>query len=68
VTAEATRARPLNVLVMSWIDWLYTAGGFKEYVLSADYCATRPPLPFVQPCGPRRGLQPDAAGSRRFIA
>ena len=45
VTADAKRARPLNVLITSWMDWLWDAARFKEYVLWVDTCATRVPLP-----------------------
>jgi uncharacterized caspase-like protein len=68
VTAEARKRRPLNVLVTSWVNWLYTAGRFKEYVLWVDCCATRTPLTFLKPCDRDEEVSPNAASSRRFMA
>jgi hypothetical protein len=68
VTAEATRGRPLNILITSWIEWFAAAGRFKEYVLWTDCCATRAPLAFLQPCDRAAETSPNAAASRRFIA
>jgi uncharacterized caspase-like protein len=50
VTAEATLADPVNVLVTSWTRWMHKAAPFKQLVLWADTCATRTPLKVLQPC------------------
>jgi hypothetical protein len=50
VTAEATRAQPLNVLVTSWVDWMGRAAPFEELVFWGDTCATRTPLTTLYPC------------------
>jgi hypothetical protein len=50
VTAEATKARPLNVLVTSWTRWMHKAAPFKELVLWADTCATLAPLKLLHGC------------------
>jgi hypothetical protein len=50
VTAEATKADPVNVLVTSWTRWMHKAAPFKELVLWADTCATRTPLKLLQGC------------------
>jgi uncharacterized caspase-like protein len=68
VTAEAKRARPLNVLVSSWVDWLWNAGRFQEYVLWVDTCATRAPLAYLKPCDRSPEQSPNAAGGRLFTA
>jgi uncharacterized caspase-like protein len=47
ITAEASQADPLNVLVTSWVDWLWEASVFQEYVLWVDTCATRVTPPIV---------------------
>jgi hypothetical protein len=68
VTAEAKRARPLNVLITSWMDWLWDAGRFKEYVLWVDTCATRVPLTFLKPCDRDPDHSLNAAEGRQFTA
>lgn len=68
VTAEAKRARPLNVLVTSWMDWLWDAARFKEYVLWVDTCATRVPLTFLKPCDRNPDHSLNAADGRQFTA
>lgn len=68
VTAEATRGRPLNVLVSSWLDWLWAAARFKEYVLWVDTCATRTPLAFLKPCDRNPENRPNAADGKLFTA
>jgi uncharacterized caspase-like protein len=68
VTAEAERDRPLNVLITSWVEWLYTAARFKELVLWVDCCATRMPLTYLKPCDLNQEFNPNAASGRRFIA
>jgi hypothetical protein len=68
VTAEAKRSRPLNVLVTSWMDWLWDAGRFKEYVLWVDTCATRVPLTFLKPCDRDPDHSLNAAEGRQFTA
>jgi len=50
VTAEATKANPLNVLVTSWTRWMHKAAIFRELVLWADTCATRAPPVALRPC------------------
>ena len=50
VTAEATKAKPLNVLVTSWTRWMHKAAAFQELVLWADTCATRASPKMLQPC------------------
>jgi hypothetical protein len=50
VTAEATKANPLNVLVTSWTGWMRKAATFRELVLWADTCATRAPPVAMRPC------------------
>lgn len=50
VTAEATKANPLNVLVTSWTRWMRKAATFRELVLWADTCATRAPPVAMRPC------------------
>ena len=44
VTAEASLASPLNVLVTSWVEWMMQAAPFQELVFWGDTCATRTPL------------------------
>jgi uncharacterized caspase-like protein len=68
VTAEAKRARPLNVLVSSWVDWLWDAARFKEFVLWVDTCATRAPLAYLKPCDRSPEHSQDAANGRLFVA
>ena len=68
VTAEAKRRRPLNVLVSSWVEWLYMAARFEEFVLWVDCCATRTPLSFLKPCDRDPEVSPNVAGGRRFVA
>jgi uncharacterized caspase-like protein len=68
VTAEAKRARPLNVLITSWMDWLWDAARFKEYVLWVDTCATRVPLTFFKPCDRNPEHSLNAAEGRLFTA
>jgi hypothetical protein len=68
VTAEATRSNTLNVLVTSWIDWMYYAAPFKELVLWADTCATRTALTFLQPCRIPERMSPNKASVRMFTA
>jgi Caspase domain len=68
VTAEAKRARPLNVLVSSWVDWLWNAGRFQEYVLWVDTCATRAPLAYLKPCDRSPEHSQNAANGRLFTA
>jgi uncharacterized caspase-like protein len=67
VTAEATRARPLNVLVTSWLEWLWVAGRFQEYVLWVDSCATRQPLTFLKGCDRNPEISANSSTTRRFI-
>jgi hypothetical protein len=53
VTAEATKAEPLSVLVTSWTRWMQQAAPFQEIVLWADTCATVAtiePLKRMRPC------------------
>jgi hypothetical protein len=50
VTAEATKANPLNVLVTSWTRWMHKAATFRELVLWADTCATRASPKALRPC------------------
>ena len=40
LTAEATAEDVMNVLITSWVDWLWHAARFKEFVLWVDTCAT----------------------------
>jgi uncharacterized caspase-like protein len=68
LTAEAKRTRPLNVLVSSWVDWLWNAARFKEYVLWVDTCAARAPLTYRKPCDRNPEYSQDAANGRRFTA
>lgn len=68
VTAEASRGRPLNVLVTSWVDWFWNAGRFKEYVLWVDTCATRAPLAYLKPCDRTPEQSQNAAAGRLFTA
>jgi uncharacterized caspase-like protein len=68
VTAEAEHDRPLNVLITSWIEWLYKAARFKELVLWVDCCATRTPLTYLKPCDLNEEFSSNAASGRRFIA
>jgi uncharacterized caspase-like protein len=67
VTAEATRGRPLNCLVTSWVKWLWEAGRFQEYVVWVDSCATRQPLTFLKPCDRSPENSANASTTRRFI-
>jgi len=41
VTAEATKATPLNVLVTDWVRWMAQAAPFQELVFWGDTCSTR---------------------------
>lgn len=50
VTAEATRAKPVNVLVTSWVEWMARAAPFQELVFWGDACASRTPLTHLFPC------------------
>ena len=50
VTAEASLAAPLNVLVTSWVEWMMQAAPFQELVFWGDTCATRTPLTRLFPC------------------
>ena len=50
VTAEASLASPLNVLVTSWVEWMMQAAPFQELVFWGDTCATRTPLTRLFPC------------------
>jgi uncharacterized caspase-like protein len=69
ITAEATRDNALNVLVTSWLDWLWYAARFKEYVLWVDTCATRPSPPItLYACDRPRRERSDAARGKRFEA
>jgi hypothetical protein len=66
VTAEATLADPVNVLVTSWTRWMHKAAPFKELVLWADTCATRTPLKLLQPCVLDESVSPNHAEVRVF--
>jgi hypothetical protein len=68
VTAEAENDRPLNVLITSWIEWLFTAGTFEELVLWVDCCATQASLAFLKPCDRNHKVGPNAGTARRFVA
>lgn len=68
VTAEALRVRPMNVLVSSWLDWLWNAARFKEYVLWVDTCATRTPLAFLKPCDRNPEFRANASNGKLFTA
>jgi Caspase domain len=69
LTAEAKRTRPLNVLVSSWVDWLWHAARFKEYVLWVDTCAARAPVTtYFKPCDRDPEYNQDVANGRRFTA
>jgi hypothetical protein len=50
VTAEASQASPLNVLVTSWIQVMMQTAPFQELVFWGDTCATRVPLTHLFPC------------------
>ena len=50
VTAEASQASPLNVLVTSWVRWMRKAAPFQELVFWGDTCATRIPLTKLFAC------------------
>jgi hypothetical protein len=50
VTAEASAASPLNVLVTSWIELMMQTAPFQELVFWGDTCATRTPLTRLFPC------------------
>jgi hypothetical protein len=66
VTAEATLADPLNVLVTSWTRWMHKAAPFKELVLWADTCATRTPLKLLQPCVLKESVSPNTGNVQVF--
>jgi hypothetical protein len=68
VTAEARLARPVNVLVTSWLDWFWKAAHFKEFVLWADCCATRAPVAVFTVCdrSPKNGQ--NAGNGHTFTA
>lgn len=68
VTAEAEHERPLNILITSWIEWLFTAGLFEELVLWVDCCAARTSGTYLKPCDRNRRVGPNGGTARRFIA
>lgn len=68
ITAEATQEKRLNVLVTSWIDWMYYAAPFKELVLWADTCATRTAATALGNCTLGDSMSPNMASVRMFTA
>jgi hypothetical protein len=66
VTAEATLANPVNVLVTSWTRWMHKAAPFQELVLWADTCATRTPLKLLQGCVLPEAVSPNLAQVKLF--
>jgi uncharacterized caspase-like protein len=68
MTAEAEKGDPANVLVTSWLDWLYAAARFKEYVLWVDCCATRAPISVLHPCRLDEAISRNADSGRRFVS
>ena len=68
MTAEAEHDRPLNILITSWIQWLFMAGTFKELVLWVDCCATQAPLAFLKPCDRNTVYGANKGSASRFLA
>lgn len=68
ITAEALRDDPLHVLINSWVDWLWYAARFSEYVLWVDTCATRQPVGLLKPCPWPREYRPDMGEGQLFVA
>jgi hypothetical protein len=68
VTAEATQAQPLNVLVTSWVDWMGRAAPFEELVFWGDTCATRSPLVTLYPCALTDSFSMNSRSVRTFSA
>jgi uncharacterized caspase-like protein len=70
VTAEATRATPLNVLASGWMEWLWNADRFRELVLWVDACATRTAASVPRRCmlADRYATAPDAKRFDAFAA
>jgi Caspase domain len=68
VTAEATLAQPLNVLVTSWVDWMLLAAPFEELVFWGDTCATRVPLTKLFPCTLGESFSGNSPTVRSFSA
>ncbi len=68
ITAEASLEKPFNVLVTDWVDWLWYAARFKEFVLWADTCASRRPISYLHACDVVREYRNDADRGRRFAA
>jgi Caspase domain len=68
ITAEAKRAKVLNVLVTSWFEWFGDAARFQELVLWVDTCATRDASGLLTRCDWDREVRPDSDKVRRFYA
>jgi hypothetical protein len=67
ITADGYQSDPRNVLFTTWVDWLYTAARFKEFVLWADCCANRVPTVLLYPCPEPEEVALQIDG-KRFIA
>ncbi|HYP43570.1 MAG TPA: caspase family protein [Propionibacteriaceae bacterium] len=68
VTAEASRALPINVLITSWVEWMARAAPFQELVFWGDTCATRTPLTHLYPCDLPDIFSMNAPSVRTFAA
>lgn len=68
VTAEATRADPLNVLVTSWVEWMAQTAPFQELVFWGDTCSTRTPVTHLHPCDLPVSFSMNAPQVRTFAA
>ncbi len=68
VTAEATRADPLNVLVTSWVEWMAQAAPFQELVFWGDTCSTRTQVAHLHTCDLPPSFSPNAPRVRTFSA
>lgn len=68
ITAEATRDNALNVLVTSWVNWLWRAARFTEFVVWIDTCATRAKDIQLYGCDRKDKERADAGKGRFFEA
>lgn len=68
LTADGDPGRCLHVFVSDWVDCLYNAARFKEYVLWMDCCMTRDLLTTPQLCDLRLAFSPDLDQGLAFSA